>query len=138
MSKQRRKKSSRRTEIKARKKKSSDAVNFLALVLGMATTLVVASMVYAGFRPGVENPDVENLVVDSEESTYGVSDFEKVLETGDKDDLVAFLKLLNDWPREATLPTKMRYQSRRIAVADRLLGMEGVENDTQRFNLRIK
>jgi tetratricopeptide (TPR) repeat protein len=90
----------------------------------MVTTLLLISVAVAGFRPN----DVEPVAVNSAtEAGFGVSDFDKVLSEGDETQLVELLKLLNNWPKKAPLPTKIDYQKKRIAIADRLLELDCTE-----------
>ena len=109
--------------MNGKSKKNSDTANFLSLVAGMVTSLLLISVAVAGFRPNDVEPDVP---VNSAltEAGLGISDFDKVLAEGNEAQLADYLKVLNDWPKKASLPTKIDYQKKRIAIADRLLQLE--------------
>lgn len=117
--------SSRRRASKAtvlgKSKKNSDTTNFLALVAGMVTTLLLISVAVAGFRPH----DVEPAPIAPEfETGFGLTDFDKVLGEGNETQLAEYLKMLNEWPKKAALPTKIDYQKKRIAIAQKLLTLD--------------
>ncbi len=114
--------SSSKSSLKRQKKKNSDTTNFLAMVAGMVTTLLLISVAVAGFRPNDVEPDVP--ANSTTEIGLGLSDFDKVLSEGNESQLAEYLKVLNDWPKKAALPTKIDYQKKRIAIADKLLKLD--------------
>lgn len=106
------------------KKRNSDTVNFISFVAGMVTSLMLISLAIAGFRPNdVPEPVVVPKFSTVGEGILGVSDFDKLIAEGTEDELANYLKTLNNWPKNASLPIKIDFHQKRIAVADRLLEM---------------
>ncbi len=50
-----------------------------------------------------------------------IADFENIRNNGGLNDLQALLIELNNWPKGATLPVRIDYQNKRVAIANRIL-----------------
>lgn len=110
--------------LKKKSIQSTDTVNFFSFVAGMVSSLLLISIAYAGFRPNDVEEQANFAVLAESKLPLGISDFEKVITDGTADDAVKLLKVLDSWPRQASLPTKFDYLEKRIAIANRLLELD--------------
>ncbi len=110
--------------LKKKSIQSSDTVNFFSFVAGIVSSLFLIGIAYAGFRPNDVEEQANIPVLAESKRLPGISDFEQVITDGTADDAVKLLKVLDSWPRQASLPTKFDYLRKRIAVANRLLELD--------------
>ena len=129
---------SRYKRLKAKSRRSSKTANFFSFVAGLVSSLLLLSIAVAGFRPNDVDEPVDTSTVKVEgDVVVGITDFEKIVADGSANEASRLLRILNDWPKKATLPIKFDYQSKRIAVADRILEIDS-SDDQKNFAIQSK
>ena len=121
-----------KNEFVARKRSNSSTINFIALLAGMTTTIILVLMTWNHFNKPSDFEDIASVDTessrDAQNKLINSEKFESELQSAESEELEVLLIRLDNWNRKASDPVKISENQKRAKVATALLQLPLHEN----------